>query len=222
MDQISTRPSASTPSEFDLRIVHEPTTIFRPGSSGNAYKSTDIKGRKPPRRRSDAKSRDVGTCGPYLSEAVAFTDAVTSGGRTSAVVFPPAQSDTLVRLQARIGELENDTRQLELKNIRLGSEIEEARKPISVVEGKGHHCTFCRKSQHEVFVLISAATQASFICDECIDLGANLVRERRAKAADAKLPLNPAEAAAKELATTPPPDDGLDIPSYLDRTKGVH
>ena len=120
-----------------------------------------MKGRKPPRRRSDAKSRDVGTCGPYLSEAVAFTDAVTSGGRTSAVVFPPTQSDTLVRLQARIGELENDTRQLELKNIRLGSEIEEARKPISVVEGKGHHCTFCRKSQHEVFVLISAATQAS-------------------------------------------------------------
>ena len=79
------------PPEFDLRIVHEPMTIFRPGSTGNAYKSNDIKGRKPARRRSNSKSRDVGTCGPFLSEAVAFTDAVnSSGGRTSAAVFPPA------------------------------------------------------------------------------------------------------------------------------------
>jgi hypothetical protein len=89
------------------------------------------------------------------------------------------------------------------QNTVLESELEEMRKSISVAEGKGHSCTFCGKSQPDVFVLISAPANTAFICDECIDLGANLVRERKAKAADAKLPLNPAEAAAKELATTP-------------------
>jgi hypothetical protein len=67
------------------------------------------------------------------------------------------------------------------------------------------------QNQEEVLVLSAAAAQAA--CDECIDLGANIVRERRAKAADAKLPLNPTEAAlaqlaAEESATTPQGDDG--------------
>jgi hypothetical protein len=110
----------------------------------------------------------------------------------------------------KLAHLESEVRRLELRNIGLESELEEVRKPISVVEGKGHHCAFCRKSQPEVFVLISAPANTAFICDQCIDLGANLVRERRAKASVDPL---------TEVTLASSTDDYPNLPPCLDRRK---
>ena len=41
------------------------------------------------------------------------------------------------------------------------------------------HCTFCGKSQHEVFLLIPGPKV--FICDECVELTYEIVQERKAK-----------------------------------------
>ena len=43
----------------------------------------------------------------------------------------------------------------------------EAKKPL--------HCTFCGKSQHEVRKLIAGPTV--FICDECVELCMDIIRE---------------------------------------------
>ena len=41
------------------------------------------------------------------------------------------------------------------------------------------HCSFCGKSQREVYRLFAVAT--SMICDECVDLCAQLLSEARAE-----------------------------------------
>ncbi len=60
--------------------------------------------------------------------------------------------------------------------------------------GKVLHCSFCHKSQHEVRKLI--AGPSVFICDECVDLCNDIIREEVQEAGDAaaleKLP-TPAE-----------------------------
>lgn len=43
--------------------------------------------------------------------------------------------------------------------------------------GQVEYCSFCGKSQHEVKVII--AGPRVLICDECIDLCASIVREKR-------------------------------------------
>ena len=43
------------------------------------------------------------------------------------------------------------------------------------------YCSFCGKSQHEVGTMV--AGPRVFVCDECVDLCADIVRERRAKEA---------------------------------------
>ena len=41
-----------------------------------------------------------------------------------------------------------------------------------------YYCTFCGKSQHEVQQLI-AGPGTAFICDECVDICADIVRKKR-------------------------------------------
>ena len=43
------------------------------------------------------------------------------------------------------------------------------------------YCSFCGKSQHEVFRLIAGQAYV-FICDECVDLCAAIVAEERRQA----------------------------------------
>ena len=43
------------------------------------------------------------------------------------------------------------------------------------------HCSFCTKSQHDVKKLVAGPAMV-FICDECIALCAEIVREDRASA----------------------------------------
>jgi ATP-dependent Clp protease ATP-binding subunit ClpX len=40
-------------------------------------------------------------------------------------------------------------------------------------------CSFCGKTQHEVKQLIAGPTV--FICDECVDLCADIIAEKRSK-----------------------------------------
>lgn len=46
------------------------------------------------------------------------------------------------------------------------------------MSGSTLYCTFCGKSQHDVSQLIAGPTV--FICDECVDLCADIIREKRA------------------------------------------
>jgi hypothetical protein len=95
-------------------LVDQNTTLF------DDWRASD-KARKQP------KPRDVGTP-PLLKDAVAFADATKSTGeRTKAAIFAPSLNgaDELVRLQTRVGELEDDKRQLEIKNLALQSEIDD-------------------------------------------------------------------------------------------------
>ena len=52
-----------------------------------------------------------------------------------------------------------------------------------------YYCTFCAKSQHDVRQLI-AGPGTVFICDECVEICADIVREKREREAKAaSLPL---------------------------------
>ncbi|EPR09787.1 hypothetical protein M527_06570 [Sphingobium indicum IP26] len=44
-------------------------------------------------------------------------------------------------------------------------------------EGQTLYCSFCARSQHEALVLIAGPTV--FICEECVDLSAAIVAEKR-------------------------------------------
>ncbi len=48
------------------------------------------------------------------------------------------------------------------------------------MNNKTLYCSFCGKSQHEVRVLVAGPTV--FICDECVELCSDTVRERTGKA----------------------------------------
>lgn len=50
-------------------------------------------------------------------------------------------------------------------------------------QDKTERCSFCGKSQHEVKQLIAGPTV--FICDECVDLCADIVAEKRSEDASA-------------------------------------
>jgi ClpX C4-type zinc finger protein len=94
-------------------------------------------------------------------------------------------------------------------------------------------CTFCRKCHHHAQLLIVATDGVHGICDECVDLYTNIVREHREKVArvtgavpaepppasrgeeNADAPETAAEAMKAKFAASN--DDGLDIPEYLRR-----
>ena len=46
-----------------------------------------------------------------------------------------------------------------------------------MADNKTCYCSFCGKSQHQVFKLIAGVT--AFICDECIDLCGGIIAEAR-------------------------------------------
>lgn len=43
-----------------------------------------------------------------------------------------------------------------------------------------HHCSFCGKSEQQVFHLVSGPTV--FICDECVNLCQDIIAEKMAQA----------------------------------------
>ncbi|PRP68717.1 hypothetical protein BUE93_20850 [Chromobacterium amazonense] len=47
-----------------------------------------------------------------------------------------------------------------------------------------HVCDFCGRDEHEVAYIV--AGEGVDICDECVDVAAEIVREERAKAAKAQ------------------------------------
>jgi ATP-dependent Clp protease ATP-binding subunit ClpX len=49
-----------------------------------------------------------------------------------------------------------------------------------VRQSKAVYCSFCGKERGEVFCVIEGPTVG--ICDECVDLVSDIVREKRAKA----------------------------------------
>lgn len=71
------------------------------------------------------------------------------------------------------------------------------------------YCSFCDKNHHEVFKLI--AGPGVFICDECVDLCAEIVEEVRAAERKKKLD----EALAKRPRTEADPSSVIHSPSKL-------
>jgi ParB-like chromosome segregation protein Spo0J len=79
------------------------------------------------------------------------------------------------------------------------------------------HCTFCRKCERQAKLLIQASDGIHAICDECIDLAADIVRQAREKeAAAAKKAAAPAPVATDDDAAPSGPHP-LDVPARLRR-----
>jgi Protein of unknown function (DUF3102) len=167
-------------------------------------KIAEAKSRKQPRQRSSSKS-DVGTP-PLLKDAIAFADATTAGGRTKAAVFAPDTTDESVRLQARIGELEDDKRQLEIKNSALQSEVEEVWLSSDI------YLNATREQRQQFLTGIGVDLLLNDLpADMLAELHKRLVAQYRG---EPKRPLNPTEAALAQVAA----DDGLNILDYLRRS----
>jgi Protein of unknown function (DUF3102) len=155
-------------------------------------------------QRSSSKS-DVGTP-PLLKDAIAFADATTAGGRTKAAVFAPDTTDESVRLQARIGELEDDKRQLEIKNSALQSEVEEVWLSSDI------YLNATREQRQQFLTGIGVDLLLNDLpADMLAELHKRLVAQYRG---EPKRPLNPTEAALAQVAA----DDGLNILDYLRRS----
>ncbi len=119
----------------------------------------------------------------------------------------PVSTGETDRLRARNEELGRENHRLGRENIALRSEVEEAkapRKPQIAPDGKAMlYCSFCAKSQHEVSRLI--AGRAVFICDECVELCVDIIKE--SKAAEQRKP--DAEAAPQPEKKAHAYDDGI-------------
>jgi hypothetical protein len=70
-------------------------------------------------------------------------------------------------------------------------------------------CSFCFKSNVDTLFTGVGQLKPVYICNECVDECASLIKQKKA-------------ATASREAAPPPPEsgDGLDIPGFLDRTKG--
>ena len=93
------------------------------------------------------------------------------------------------RLRVRNDELQNVNCLQQIKIGALESEIEDAktaRKPKLAPDGSAPlYCSFCGKTNHEVCTLIAgpivSGPTAVFICDECVDLCADIIKQQRRK-----------------------------------------
>jgi Protein of unknown function (DUF3102) len=164
------------------------------------YTGADGKSRKQPRQPS-SKPKTTGTP-PLLKDALAFADATNSADeRTKAAIFAPATAD--VQAQARIGELEDAKRQLEIKNSALQSEIEETR--------LSSYLAATREQRQQFLKDIGIDRLLSDLpADMLAELHKRLVAQYRGERPEK--PLNSTEAALAQVA-----DDG--IPKSLRRTK---
>jgi ClpX C4-type zinc finger len=121
----------------------------------------------------------------------------------------PASSSEIARKDAELEELRDAKRRLEIENVGLRSEIEEAkagRKPKPTRKGE-KRCSFCLKNQYEASTLITSCDGVVAICNECVDTCVDMLTAR--KAAKATPPSEP-EALA--------PNDPGPMPACLRRT----
>lgn len=51
--------------------------------------------------------------------------------------------------------------------------------PKTLETPKALYCSFCSKNQHEVTLLVAGPKPALFVCDECIDLLALIIADRK-------------------------------------------
>jgi hypothetical protein len=122
-------------------------------------------------------------------------------------------SGEITRKDTPIEELQAEKRQLEIENVGLRSEIQEAkaeRKPKLASNGEpALRCSFCDKDQHQVDHLVTSGSrlQPVCICNECVDLCVEIIGKQQKAAAASETNKSVAEAA-------PPADDGLALPRF--------
>ena len=122
----------------------------------------------------------------------------------------PASTSEVARPQSRVNELQAEKRGLEIENVGLRSEVQDAkteRRPKLAPDGEtAFYCSFCDKSQHDVDILITDGGRLKpvCICNECVDLCVNIIKDR-------------SSAAHKEAAAPPVSGDYPDIPESLRR-----
>lgn len=86
-------------------------------------------------------------------------------------------------LASHLGVVDAQTSYSHVKTRRYSPEPEpfpNAAKPENP-DAKTHYCSFCGKDQHEVGLLI--AGPGNFICNECVDLCATILRQKAEKKA---------------------------------------
>ena len=145
--------------------------------------------------------------GPFVMVDDSDTSKSKSDGKARYDIGTVSNGE-IARKDARIDELQAEKRRLEIENVGLRSEVEEAkevRKPKLAPDGSAtFYCSFCCKNQHKVDTLVTnGGMKPVCICNECVDLAVDIIKQQKLAASETK----------KSDA-----DDGLDIPAWLRRT----
>lgn len=81
----------------------------------------------------------------------------------------------IIELEYQLGQSNNRAKQAERDKVIAERESKRLRKKLE--SSLPLNCSFCGKAQDDVKTLIAGPN--TYICDECVDLCARMVRERR-------------------------------------------
>jgi hypothetical protein len=162
--------------DWERRNLNNPVIVWRKWTAATRV-------RKP-------KPRTAGVSGAEHGRAKAIIEELQGRNAELEQELEAAQATTQVRLEA-----------LQERNAELEQELTAARSARTeqpaqedATEEQLAHCSFCRKDQNNVAVMVRGKFPGIFICDDCVDMAAHLVAEKRAAKATSKADHGTAEA----------------------------